>query len=55
MPLYNLRTDRAKIPFREKGFPKIPAKVKVHLVAFLKTLTGEYQGKPVRGEVCPAP
>lgn len=37
------------------GYDKLDKTEVRLLVAFLKTLTGEYQGKPVRGEVCPAP
>lgn len=37
------------------GYDKLDKNEVRLLVAFLKTLTGEYQGKPVQGEVCPAP
>ena len=36
------------------GYDKLDKKEVSLLVAFLKTLTGEYNGKPVQGEVCPA-
>lgn len=36
------------------GYDKLDKKEVRLLVAFLKTLTGEYNGKPVQGEVCPA-